>query len=235
MADYKQILEINPNHAEARLHLAALLVERALPNEALRHFQRLQQRLGHSPEVQLGVAQCRLQLGELAEARKLLDALLAEQPRYVGALSQRGRLALQEGKPAEAEALLRKAALEPNDWQVLYGLVQCLRLQGKEKEAKELGLHLKRVREDRSRLGEVMEAVQKDPQDPAPRLEAGNILLRLGKASEGLHRLRTALLEDPHHRPTHQALADYYERAGNRELAARHRRLARQEEKQKEP
>ena len=71
--------------------------------------------------------------------------------------------------------------------------------------------------------------------DPAPRLEAGRILLRLGKAPEGLRLLRTALLEDPRHRPTHQALADYYERAGNRERAARHRRLAAPEDKQKGP
>ena len=35
----------------------------------------------------------------------------------------------------------------------------------------------------------------------------------------------TALHEDPRHRPTHEALADYYERTGNRAEAALHRHL----------
>jgi hypothetical protein len=66
----------------------------------------------------------------------------------------------------------------------------------------------------------------KDPADPALRCEAGLIALRLGRAEEGLLWWTRALIEDLNHRPTHRALADCYERAGQPDLARRHRRQA---------
>jgi predicted Zn-dependent protease len=235
-ADYREVLEINPDHYEARLHLAVLLVDSHRPDEALRHFQYLQNRRGKEPDVRLGLAHCRLQLGEVAEAQKLLEALLKEYPRHVAALTTHGKLALQAGRPAEAEASLRKAAAaSPNDYEVHYRLYQCLLQQAKKQEAKQQFVRLKRAQAEWTRVREVTEAILKNPADPALRLELGNILLRLGKAPQGLRWLQSALREDPHHRPTHQALADYYEHAGDRELAARHRRLAAPEDKQKQP
>jgi Tfp pilus assembly protein PilF len=52
------------------------------------------------------------------------------------------------------------------------------------------------------------------------------ICLGNGQAQEGLRWLSGALQIDPQHGPTHQALADYYEKAGEPDLAARHRQQA---------
>jgi Tfp pilus assembly protein PilF len=58
------------------------------------------------------------------------------------------------------------------------------------------------------------------------RCEAGLILMRRGLEAEGLRWLESALAVDPRHAGTHQALADYFERTGDAERAAQHRRLA---------
>ena len=52
------------------------------------------------------------------------------------------------------------------------------------------------------------------------------LLFRQGEPEQGLRWLESALKEDPRHKASHRALADYYERAGKADLAARHRRLA---------
>lgn len=57
------------------------------------------------------------------------------------------------------------------------------------------------------------------------RYEAGMIFLRNGFTQDGLRWLYTALDADPNHRPTHQALADYFERTGEEAQARHHRRF----------
>jgi Tfp pilus assembly protein PilF len=69
--------------------------------------------------------------------------------------------------------------------------------------------------------------VLKSPRDPALRVEAAAIFLRSGEEQEGLRWLDMALHLDGGYRPAHQALADYFERHGQPERAAHHRRLAR--------
>ena len=61
--------------------------------------------------------------------------------------------------------------------------------------------------------------------------DAGNISKDdLGKEQDALHWFRTALRKDPRHRPTHEALAAFYARAGAFEQAAYHRRFLRNAE-----
>src|SRR5207237_9485348 len=68
--------------------------------------------------------------------------------------------------------------------------------------------------------------IPKAPHDPALHHEMGTILLMMGKDKLALHWLHSALREDPEYRPAHEALADYYNRAGDAAQAARHRALA---------
>jgi Tfp pilus assembly protein PilF len=71
-----------------------------------------------------------------------------------------------------------------------------------------------------------MRAIHAAPSDPAPRHEAGVILFRNGQEQEGLRWLASALQQDPNHRPTHELLVEYFEKHGQPEKAAQHRRLA---------
>jgi tetratricopeptide (TPR) repeat protein len=224
---YRRAVGADPKHDPARLRLAEGFLEQSSADEALEHFRRLRQRRPKDPAPLLGLARCEMLLGRTEEGTKLLDRLLAEHPRDALALRERGKVALQEGQAEQAEKWLRQAAaLAPGDHQTAYVLYHCLRLADKREEAAEALARFKSVEEDRERLNKCLEAAERAPQDPAPRSEAGLILLRLGEEEEGLRWLRSALRLDPKHRATHRALADYYQRKGDKERAEKHRKLA---------
>lgn len=209
LAAYREAVEADPENAGARLRLAELLLDQGgSPEEALGHFERVRDRRPSDSAVALGLARCHRALGRTAAARDLLDRLLADHPDHARALAERGRLAVDEGDAAAAEAWLRKAvALAPDDREALYGLTRALRGQEKQDEARELDERLARLDADLRRLQEVIAAVARDPRNPAPRSEAGDIYLRHGRREEGLRWLGSALRIDPSYPPARAALA----------------------------
>jgi Tfp pilus assembly protein PilF len=64
------------------------------------------------------------------------------------------------------------------------------------------------------------------PRDPAPRLEAAQIMLRNGQETEALYWFQLALQLDPTHRSTHRALAEFWDSKGETKRAADHRQMA---------
>lgn len=223
-ASYARALELDPQNAEARWGLAQGLLRSHRPQEALEHFQALAQREEGPPELVCRMAQCLRELGRAAEASRLLDRLLAIQPGDVAALIERGKLALQEGAAAAAEGWLRRAVMrEPHNREANYCLAQCLEALGNREEAKKYQDAVQRITTDLKRLTEINRELAKSPRDPALRYEMGVLLLRNGEDRRGHVWLASALELDPHHRPTHQALAEYYERSGQPARAAQHR------------
>src|SRR5262245_42771929 len=92
-ASYRRVLELAPDHDEARLRLATVLLQRFYGEEALAHLDRLRERLPESPEVAYQwVIALGLQ-GRTAEAREALEALLRAYPHHAGALAERGKYA----------------------------------------------------------------------------------------------------------------------------------------------
>jgi predicted Zn-dependent protease len=227
-ADYRRAVEAQPDHALARCRLGELLLRTSRAAEALRQYEHLRPRPGgDAPAVLLGLARCHRELGATAAARRELDELLARQPGHAEALLERGKLALAGESPAEAEGWLRRAvAAAPFSAQANFALARCLHRRGKDEEARQYEAAHDRIVSDGKRLEEVKVRVGKSPSDPAPRVEAGLICLRSGKEREGLRWLLSALQQAPRDGPAHAALADYYERTGQRDLAARHRQQA---------
>jgi RNA polymerase sigma factor (sigma-70 family) len=227
LADYRRVLELDAANDTARLRLAEALLDSAQPQEALGQLQRLQERQPQNSAVRLAMARCLIQLGRLAEGARLLDGLLAHEPRNAAALVERGKLALQEGNLAEAENLLRQAlAITPLDRQAIYVMFQSLSAGGKADEARPYREALTRLETDYKQLQEVFKKILKAGDDPTAWAEAGSLLLRTGREKEGLASLHRAVELDPSLKQAHQALADYYERQGKKELAAKHRALA---------
>jgi Tfp pilus assembly protein PilF len=226
MASFRRVVELDPDNDDARLKLAGMLTD-AHPLEALEHFEILRPRLGDTPAVLGGLACCRRLLNQPDEARRLLEQLLAQDPRNGRALGERGRLAMQVESAAKAEPWFRQALDEmPREIDLHYGLYKCLEGQGKHAEASEVLVKLKRLEADLDRLRDVTRQIAEHPHDPDLRFEAGVIQIRNGLEVEGVRWLESALREDPSHAASHRALADYYERSNDRERAARHRQLA---------
>jgi predicted Zn-dependent protease len=224
---YAEAAQRAPDDADARLRLARVLVELRRGSEALPHFEKLFREKPDDAGVRLGLARCRIELGDLDAARCLLDDLLADQPQDADALTERGRLELEAGHAAEAEPWLRRAVgLRPYESSFLYTLLRCLKQRGKDAEASGVQERLDRCEADLKRLREVTRAVASSPHDADLRYEAGVLFLQNSQEREGVRWLESALRENPRHAATHQKLAEYYERTGQKERAEQHRALA---------
>jgi tetratricopeptide (TPR) repeat protein len=135
VAAFQQALQLDPESHDARLYLAMALYERD-PKAALDHLEVLWQRDRSSERVSYLLASCRRNLGQLKEAEQVLDEFLGDNPKHAGALLERGKIALDEGRPEEAERFLRRALAEaPKDAAIHLALGRCLHLGGKQEEA----------------------------------------------------------------------------------------------------
>jgi tetratricopeptide (TPR) repeat protein len=212
---YRRAVRLAPDDDDARLHLAKDLLVCGGTDEALKHFERLRGSRADDPEVRLGLAQCRRRLGDADEARRLLDGLLADRPDDAAALTERGRVALDQNQAAEAENWLRQAvARAPHDREAHYQLYQCLQRRGKDDEAKEQLAEVTRLDAVLARLDKLSKEVMKSPADASLRLEGGLLFLNNGQEEEGVRWLMQARRLDPSLATVRQALADYFARSG---------------------
>ncbi len=153
----------------------------------------------------------------MTPARELLDAVLAEHPEDVAALTERGRLALADDDISGAERWLRRAvALSPNDAQALRLLSNVLSRQGNRDEAQVLQDRFHAMERDFQRLDVICRhELGERPNDAALHCELGKLLLRLGYREAGRAWLLRAVNEDPSCTPARDALTEL-EQAPNR-------------------
>jgi tetratricopeptide (TPR) repeat protein len=227
----QKALELRPDTFAPRLSLAEILVFQGHFEEAQPHFERLRVQQPRNPSVLFGLARCLAGRNQHEQAIQLLDRLLASHPNDWKALSERGWLAVHLDRPTEGESFLRRAyALAPPDLPLLMRMADCLRLVGKQDEAREFRENVERFKADAQRAGELGDLIREQkPNDPDLRYELASILLRTGKERDALHWFQTALEKDPHHRPTHEALAAFFVKGGAFEQAAYHRRFLQQQ------
>ena len=220
LADYRLAVESQPENPQARLRLAEYLISQYQADAAVEHLDWLRQRLPRKPAVLLALTRCRSVLGDREEAKQLLETLLSIEPDNAGGLVEQGKLALEENQSALAESCLRRALERwPYDRQMLYFLVRALADQGKHAEAKTFAARLESIDVDPGRMEQLLRAINRDPDAAGPRYELGTLCLRVGQEYVGLRWLTGVLQLHPDHAPTHQALAEYYERQGDSQRA----------------
>lgn len=215
---YRRAVELDADHEEARLGLAVALLTDKKFAEAGEQFERLLQNQPENVRVQVGLAECRDGLGDSAEATRLVDEVLARQPRMAPALALRGQLAFKDGQWAEAERLLRQALLaNPLDHRARYSLVLCLEQHGQEEEAQQQRRQLQQLEKDTARFHDIVtNEIAKRPNDPALHCTIGELLLRSGQREEGVRWLQSALHLDPNYAPARQALAGFHNQANSK-------------------
>jgi len=199
LTSYRRILELDPQRDDARLRLSQCLIQLSLNEEANAHLEYLHLRYPENAEITIELASTRFKQGRLAEARQLLDAVLAEHPDNEAAMRERGRLALAEGNATEAENWLRQAEkLNPYDAQLLPLLSVALEHQGKREEVQVLQDRIQQNDRDFHRLAQIcLHELAERPDDPALHSELGALLLRLGYLEAGRNWLFLALQEEP--------------------------------------
>jgi len=133
--DYRRVVELDPEHPQARWRLAVALVDIGRYEEAAQHLEILRQRQPEDIELLVRLAICRYRLGQSREARTLLDAVLAQSPNHGLALLTRGQMVQMTGQLPEAEKWLRQAVrVMPYDYKAHWSLLVCLRQAGQTAE-----------------------------------------------------------------------------------------------------
>jgi Flp pilus assembly protein TadD len=224
--DYEKAVELNPDATTARLRLAELQLEhRSLP-EAAANLELLARQFPDRADVKARLGQCRLDQGLADEARPLLEAAVKELPKDSSLLIHLSKLEMQSENWGEAERWLRRALeVDPTDLEARINLAGCLDHAGKRKEA---DAERERHRRDSAMLLRVSKILQTDAEhpsrDPDALHEVGSVFLMVNNTRVGLWWLNRALKLNPKHQATHKTLAEYYEKKGDKELAAQHRR-----------
>lgn len=213
-----------PRNLKARHHLAASLSVARLDEEAVHQYEELLRQRPGDLDAGIGLTRCLRRLERTEEARALLARLLEQAPENAGVLLESGQLALGEQRWEDAERFFRGAVqVAPFDDEAHSGLATALQQLGRESEARREEAEARRIKSDLARMDVVVGSMMKNPNDPGPRLELGQICLRNGQVEEGLRWLTGVLELSPDHPEAHNLLAEFYQSHGDAQKAAYHR------------
>jgi predicted Zn-dependent protease len=226
--DYRRVLELDPTRAETRWRLIDALITLGKYEDAAGHLEVFARDQPNEPAVAVRLARCYIMIQREADARRLMDEVIAKRPDDGVCWRTLGQIELVAGRLPEAEQALQKAAaMLPNDYQAQQLYFQVLQQQGKIEDAKRQMKVAEVARNNVERLKELTgRKLAESPLDPAVHYEMGKLLLDTGRSESGERWLLTALSVDPGHRPSHAALAAYYESRGDRAKAEFHRARA---------
>lgn len=230
MADYLKALELNPKLVSARLRVAEMLMDDKKTPEAVPHLELLVQQIPNDPVAKARLGACRFLQGRLEEARQLMEPASDLMPGDPGLTVAMANLDLQEGRGADAERRLRAyLQVEPADTEVLFVLASALRFQGKTAEADAVLTDYEKKKATVERVNDLLTNVADRPTAKTDDyVEIGRLFLEIGRDKLGLYYLNEVVEKNPTNQKAHRALAEYYERKGDREAAADHRRQLRE-------
>jgi tetratricopeptide (TPR) repeat protein len=218
-ADYQVCLESDPGSSDIRFKLAKALLRRRNPEQALPHFQVLQEQSPGNVLSSYYIARCQIGLGHTDEAKRLLDALIAAHPGFAGGWRDRGEIAFNAEDYGAAERDLRKAIeLLPGDFQAHYILHLCLIAEGKDPSVERAAF--REIQRDSDRIREIRDNILPlQPRNPHLHYELGILHLQMEMKEEGVRWLESALLLAPNLTEAKDALAKCKESAKKVEYA----------------
>jgi tetratricopeptide (TPR) repeat protein len=226
-ADYLRVLELRPDQPRALLGVGQVaLAHRGDYAEAEAYLGRYLAIDPGQVAARVGMALCRYSRGDLAGARETAQGVLAEDPRHPGAALLLGSIEAEAGRDEEAVRWLRVAEAGAADPQgVSYQLAQVLRRAGQTAEADRYERRFTELRDAQRALEAATRAAEREPTSADRQYEVGRLYLVLGQPDPAAQWFLKALAQDPAHRPSHAALADYYARRAD-PRAEFHRRQA---------
>jgi tetratricopeptide (TPR) repeat protein len=227
---YREVLEIDPDHFQARLKLAVSLGDEQKVPEAIAEYERLLAAHPTNAALMMGLAVNKERIGAIEEAKRLFQAAVdspeaaSNEMLFHEGTHSLGRIALKENRVEEAVELLRKSvSLRPTDAGAHYSLGIALARAGQTDEAKR---EIQRSRELQELFEQIITLTLRVPQEPDNaelRWQVGEVLTRLEAHAEAVSWFKSALLADDQHRKSHEALLAHYEREGDARRANNHR------------
>jgi Flp pilus assembly protein TadD len=223
-ADTRRLLELDPTDSELRSSAMNRAYDAGLYAEAEQHCRAVLQERPKDRRLRIMLSNIRKFRGDDDEAGTILDELLREDANDLSALLARGILYDETGHPDLAVPMLRKAFDGNPNGRRTAGthLAMALSKIGKQEEAD-------RVMAEANRLRDVAisnEAIKSQPDNLELKVRLAEELLRDGNSADGVGLLEAVLKQSPNYAPAHLALATHYDKHGQTELAAKHRRLA---------
>jgi tetratricopeptide (TPR) repeat protein len=222
LADFRKAVKLAPHSAAAHVALADLLTRLGHTREAIYHYELVERPGPLSPAAQLGLARALVDDADLEEARRRLDAQLAARPEHADALVERGRLALRQDRPAEAEPFLaravRAAPWHRDGWRLYRTALQDL-----DKATGECDARLAALKAEDAQGGRLKLRASDDPMDVEVRWRLYQWSQRNGEPEDALAWLAEVRRLAPRHARVLAALAAYFEGAGQPRRAAQFR------------
>jgi len=227
-ASFRRSLALNPAGEQSRYWLAELYLSRFKVDEARPLIEQLLAEHPNKFPILSAAGQLQLLMGRADKAQRFFEQAYALEPNDQDLVIRRAKLELQSGRPVEAEVwLCRALAIEESNSEVHYLLHQAIHAQpGRERDAAAQLVASQRYKEQAERFSRLLsELIPAHPGDPKYAAEFGDILFQAKQGSKAAYWHLRALQIDPGYLPSHRALADYYEKAGRPQEAAKHRAL----------
>jgi tetratricopeptide (TPR) repeat protein len=226
--DARRVVELQPDNRKLRQQLPRWLLILGRFQEAESECQRFLHSWPDDPWVLLVQALLHQRQGRSAAAIPIADRLVREYPDFAEACVLRGTLYVEANQSDEAIPLLRRAtAIQgPHRREALYELGLALEKTGQSREA-ERAMAEARLLLDQERfrgMADGSEGERRDYTIIQVRLAEG--MLEAGQTEDALRLLRKILERQPDCAAAHRSLAAHYEKEGQPERAAEHRRRA---------
>jgi predicted Zn-dependent protease len=220
----RHLLTLDPTNHKVRTQVALQCQSLGRLDEAEQECRRCLQDAPDDPAALVLLARVLQQKGDRAAAEAIVDGLLTRDVRSGEVVMLRAVLHLDADQPDKAIPLLRQLV---DGWPgqkrfALYQLVVALKRAGENEEAARQEALLHQLQE----VEVLLLDSNSNPHHLPLRVRAAEALLEVGRDREAVALLQAALERDPHFSDAHRLLAAWYEKGGQPEKAARHRRLA---------
>jgi tetratricopeptide (TPR) repeat protein len=222
----RRALTLAPARTAVRQSLAQCLAKANDPTSAEPEFRRCLAEQPENVEIRVELAACLVNLGRLDGAKDLLVEALRRDPHHFEAARSLGDLELSQGNSDAALAILNPLVERwPRDKQLCTLVARAWQESGQADRAQPYWEEAERATAALEQAQSLLDRIKRDGGDVAARYELGKLLLDRRSREEGAGWLQSVLLYDPRHRAVHEALADFYDRTGELNLARMHRDL----------
>jgi len=224
-AAFREALAIDPAHYDSAFELGSVLLTRKKPDQALEFFILGQGSRDYANDSRVAEAHCLRLLDRHEEASVKLAKFLEEFPDDEAGSLEMSRLELDDNKyDPIVERLAKFADLQPPNTDMLLVYSQALRGMGRFAEAEKYANLVLEVNKQLMLANELAEKVTPKVESADVRCQIAKIHLKYGSKDEGMMWLMGAFEMNPKHRPTLEALVEFYQRRKDVENASRFRR-----------